>query len=112
MEQHLLALPPRFGGLGIINAAKSSSFQFLSLVSITAPLVELILQQFSTYFDEVLMFRLLLNNRLSILIINQTAWYDALLTSLPPKLQSSILLSSEKGSSSWLTKASVWLAAS
>ena len=57
MERHLLALPPRFGGLGIINAAKSSSFQFLSLVSITAPLVELILQQFSTYFDEVLMFQ-------------------------------------------------------
>ena len=56
MEQHLLALPPRFGGLGIINAAKSS-FQCLSLVSITAPLVELILQQFSTSFAEVLMFQ-------------------------------------------------------
>ncbi len=37
-ERDLLALPPRLGGLGIINPASYSSFQFSSSVSITAPL--------------------------------------------------------------------------
>lgn len=42
-ERDLMALPPRLGGLGIVNPARYSSFQFSSSVSITAPLVQLIL---------------------------------------------------------------------
>ena len=99
-ERDLLSLPPRLGGLGIINPAKYSS-QFSSSVSITAPLVELILQQSPTYSAEVLTSqfaakRQVINTR------NQSLsdMYDSLLVSLSPKLQRSILLSCEKGSSS------------
>ena len=53
-EQHLMALPPRFGGLGTINPTRYSSFQLPSSVSITALLVELILQQSPIYSNEVL----------------------------------------------------------
>lgn len=45
VERDLLSLPHRLGGLGIINPPKYSFSQFSSSVSITAPLVELILQQ-------------------------------------------------------------------
>ena len=41
-----MVLPPRLGGLGIVNPARYSSFQFSSSINIiNAPLVELILQQ-------------------------------------------------------------------
>ena len=50
----MMALPSRLGGLGIINPARYSSFQFSSSVSITAPLVQLILQQSHIYTNEVL----------------------------------------------------------
>ena len=103
-ERDLLALPPRLGGLGIINPASYSSFQFSSSVSITAPLVEQILQQSTTCSADVLSSQFVakqqvINNRSQFL----SDTYDSLLSSLPSKLQCSILLSSEEGSSSWLT---------
>ena len=103
-ERDLLALPPRLGGLGIINPASYSSFQFSSSVSITAPLVEQILQQSTTCSADVLSSQFaakqqVINNRSQFL----SDTYDSLLSSLPSKLQRSILLSSEEGSSSWLT---------
>ena len=70
VECELLSLPPRLGGLSIINPSKYSSSQFISSVCITAPLVDLILEQ---SFINVL------------------------------ELQCSVLISSEKGSSNWLT---------
>ena len=103
-ERDLLALPPRLGGLGIINPASYFSFQFSSSVSITVPLVEQILQQSTTCSADVLSFQFaakqqVINNRSQFL----SDTYDSLLSSLPSKLQRSILLSSEEGSSSWLT---------
>ena len=56
LERDLLSLPPRLGGLGVINPATYSSFQFSSSVSITAPLVELIVQQTPIYSAAVLGF--------------------------------------------------------
>ena len=53
-ERDLMALSPRLGGLGIINPARYSLFQFSSSVNITAPLVELILQQSHIYSNKVL----------------------------------------------------------
>ena len=49
-----MALPPRLGGLGTINPTRYSSFQLPSSVSITALLVELILQQSPIYSNKVL----------------------------------------------------------
>ena len=104
MERDLLSLPPRLGGLGVINPATYSSFQFSSSVSITAPLVELIVQQTPIYSAAVLGFQFTAK-RLAITAHNQvlTDMHDSLLNSLPPTLQRSILLACEKGSSSWLT---------
>ena len=99
-----MALPPRLGGLGIINPAKYSSFQFSSSVSITAPLVDLILQQSPIYSNEVLTSQFAAKQQV-IHTHRQLLkdMYDSLLAGLLHKLQRSILLSSEKGSSSWLT---------
>ena len=99
-----MALPPRFGGLGIINPGRYSSFQFSSSVSITAPLVELILQQSTTYSTKVMTSQFatkqqVIHTRQPFLM----DMHDSLLNSLSPRLQYSIMLSSEKGSSSWLT---------
>ena len=71
---------------------------------ITAPLVDLILQQFSIYSNDVLELQLGANqqaftNRRQFL----SGLYNQLLPILSPKLQRSLLLSSEKGLSSWFT---------
>ena len=65
---------------------------------------ELIVQQNPIYSAAVLGFQFAAK-RLAIATHNQflTDMHDSLLISLPPKLQLSILLSCEKGSSSWLT---------
>ena len=68
------------------------------------PLVEQILQQSTTCSADVLSSQFaakqqVINNRSQFL----SDTYDLLLSSLPSKLQRSILLSSEEGSSSWLT---------
>ena len=102
MERDLLSLPPRLGGLGVINPATYSTFQFSSSVGITAPLVELIVQHTPIYSAEVLGFQFAAK-RLAITTHNQLDMHDSLLISLPPKLQRSIMLACKKGSSSWLT---------
>ena len=104
VERDLLSLAPRLGGLGVSNPATYSTFQFSSSVSITAPLVELIVQQTPIYSAEVLGFQFAAK-RLAIATNNQflTDMHDSLLISLPPKLQRSVMLAYEKGSSSWLT---------
>ena len=56
-EWDLITLPPTRGGLGIIDPARYLFLiQFSSSVSITAPLVELILQQSHLYTNEVFKF--------------------------------------------------------
>ena len=92
------------GGLGIINPARYSSFQFSSSVNITAPLVKLILQQSHIYSNEVLTSQFAAKRQ--VITTNHQLlrdMYDSLLAGPPHKLQRSIMLSSEKGSSSWLT---------
>ena len=58
VERELLSLPPRLSGLGIISPSKYASHLFTSSFSITAPLVDLILQQSSIYSNNVLEFQL------------------------------------------------------
>ena len=52
-KRRLLALPPRLGGLGIVNPQEHSSYQFSASTEITSPLVHLILRQSSIYTTEV-----------------------------------------------------------
>jgi len=63
VERDLLSLPPRFGGLGLINPSKYSTSQFASSVSITAPLVDLIVQQSFIYSVDVWSSRKVLNGK-------------------------------------------------
>lgn len=91
-------------GLGITNPVTYSFFQFSSSVSIMAPLIEQILQQSTTCSIDILSSQFaakqqVINNHKKFLCDT----YDSLLSSLPSKLQCSILFSCEEGSSSWLT---------
>ena len=86
-ERDLMALPPRFGGLGIVNLARYSSFQFSSSVSKTAPLVQLILQQSHIYTNDILTSQFAAKQQ----VINTHRqllrdMYDSLLAGLPHKL--------------------------
>ena len=100
VEQDLLSLPSRFGGLGVINYASS---QFSSSFSITAPLVDLILNQSSLYSMKVVELQLSVKQQAIASHHQFLSNYNHILPILSPKLQRSVLLSSEKGSSSWLT---------
>ena len=52
-DRCLLSLPTRLGGLGVIDPSKYLAYQFSSSVRVAAPLVELILQQSTTYSANV-----------------------------------------------------------
>ena len=52
-ERRLFALPPKWGGLDIVNPQEHSSYQFSASTEITSPLLRLILQQSSIYTTEV-----------------------------------------------------------
>ena len=54
IDRKLLALPARLGGLGVVDPSQYSVFQFSASVAITAPLVQLILQQSSAPSADVL----------------------------------------------------------
>ena len=45
LERNLLALPARFGGLGIINPVQLSSIEYNASTRVTGPLQELLLSQ-------------------------------------------------------------------
>ena len=103
-EQNMFALPARLGGLGVVNPISYSLFQFGAFVKVTAPLIHLILQQSCAYPVEVLSSqiearRTILGNHHQSII----DFHDALLSMLSPSLYRSIMLSSEKGSSNWVT---------
>ena len=99
----LFALPARLGGLGVVDPSQYSAFQFSASVAITAPLVQSILQRSSASSADVLCDQLeakrcVVDEHKSI-----TDFYDSLLPLLSSSLRRSVLLSSESGSSSWLT---------
>ena len=103
IERNLFALPTRLGGLGVVDPVNYSLFQYAASIRVTTPLVHLIIQQSHAYSVEVLSSQI--EARRTILdthhqsIINSR---DALLPVLSPSLHRSIMLSSEKGSSSWV----------
>ena len=100
----LFALPARLGGLGVVDPSQYSAFQFSASVAITAPLVQSILQQSSASSADVLCDQLEAKR----CVVDEhhksiTDFYDSLLPLLSSSLRRSVLLSSESGSSSWLT---------
>ena len=103
-ERDLLSLPSRLGGLGIINPSNDASSLFTSSFNITAPLVDLILKQSSIYSMDALELQLIAKQQ-AIADRRQflSSLFNQILPILSPKLQRSVLLSSEKGTYSWLT---------
>ena len=100
----LMALPARLGGLGIINPAKQAAIQHHTSREVTAPLVNLILEQSKDFPMEALEEQLLAKNAA------RQARHQAQISaasdlhgSLPNSLQRAVEISRESGASSWLT---------
>ena len=93
MKKKLIELPARLGGLGIMNPTKCATIYHNNSLWITAPLTTLILQQ-----EKASIKRLMRSERRSA----QTEEARSLHEELPPKLQRSMDLGSEKGASRWL----------
>ena len=104
VDHKLFALPARLSGLGVVDPSQYSVFQFSASVAITAPLVQLILQQSSAPSAEVLCDQLeakqciVAEHHKSI-----TDSYNSLVPLLSLSLHRSVLLSGAPASSSWLT---------
>ena len=100
----LFSLPSRLGGLGISNPIDSSSVQYHNSITVTAPMVDLILKQTDTIPPEVFSYQSDAKN--TIHNTNITSLSDKAMiiyNTLPPSLQRLVDMASEKGSSAWLT---------
>ena len=103
LERDLLALPVRYGGLGLTNPATSSQAVFQASEHMTAPLVALIVsQEMNQTIDPESVSTIKKNIRSSNRLrhIQQASnVYDQ----LTPELKRCVDLAKEKGSSSWLS---------
>ena len=100
----LFCLPCRLGGLGIPNPTESSSVQYLQSVTVTSPLVDLVLDQcdhipYSVLSTQAETKRSLHNTNHQIQIDRASSIYSR----LSPALQRLINIAQEKGSSTWLS---------
>ena len=101
-ERQLLALPCRNGGLGIIDPTRQCCEQYDSSVDVTAPLVEIIMEQKDTYGNEIE----LEQKRRKAKVKNKhrkEAEDEMNNLTLPESLGRVVELSNQKGSSNWLT---------
>ena len=100
--RELLALPPRLGGLGVINPASSLAQEYGRSKKICAPLTSLILEQ-KMALDRA--GELVAHNRSQTTRLRQKALEQSagdLRSSLPVDLQRTMEVFSDKGASHWL----------
>ena len=103
-ERDLLALPVRFGGLGIPDPSKRSHDEFSASLLVTGPLRALISEQNPVYSFEAWEEQFKARARIHKLRRDQQSTSATVLKPLlPSTLQRSMLLAQEKGASSWLT---------
>ena len=101
---HLLALPPRLGGLGIINPTQLSQMEHPASVAVAAPLRDLILEQSLEYTFGTLEAQMNAKTEVRRLRQEKLSSVAAQVRSdLPNSLQRSMDLAQEKGASSWLS---------
>ena len=99
-----MSLPTRLGGLGIVDPSKQAASQRTACRNITAPLVELIVDQSEVYAPETKAAQTRAKNRTrNFHRQQQTRAAAELKVKLPSHLQKAIDVSSEKGASSWLS---------
>ncbi len=100
-ERRLFALPARYGGLNITNPVAVAESELSASRKISAPLMEMIINQSDTFSKPQL------NTIKSTLIRQKRHLLDAaaqeIREQLPGSLQRAMELASEKGSSIWLT---------
>ena len=104
VERHLLGLPARMGGLGLLNPAVEAEIAHTSACKITKPLVDSLLGRTECPMAEVFSDQ----NTASIesrrakacFLKNRSTFVK---DCLPHKVQRAVLAAEEKGASSWLT---------
>ena len=104
VTRDLLALPIRLGGLGIANPSSESSVQYATSKLITAPLTALIVEQAhslpnTTNGEQVRIRKESAKNKK----LRQAQSATELKDQLPDNMQKVMILSTEKGSSNWLS---------
>ena len=103
LERELLSLPPRLGGLGLVNPVTTADSEHQASLHLTSALVCLLAQQGSV-MDTNRVPRQLAKKDLKRLKQQQEKQRAAeLREKLPPTLQRATDLASEKGASAWLT---------
>ena len=103
-DRELMALPVRFGGLGIIDPSRQATTHYNMSEKITASLVALILQQSHTYSPEAKaeQIKAKKNARTICRQCDSTA-ANELMDNLPNNLKRAMTVSAEKGASNWLS---------
>ena len=102
-ERELLALPVRFGGLGVANPATLSSPSLQASEILTKPLVDLIQSQDTSQTVDR---EMVSSSKKSIRRVNRlriTQQANNVLNRLTPELKRCVELAQEKGASSWLS---------
>eukprot|EP00731_Ephydatia_muelleri_P026168 Em0018g268a len=104
LERLLLSLPPRLGGLGFTIPTNLSAIEFDASTTVTKPLYDLILQKKTHYPLSVIEAQIQAKKQLHQSKQQQTQDTAAnLLPQLSESSQRSMVLTQEKGASSWLT---------
>ena len=99
-----MALPARHGGLGTANPCETSPGQFTMSMSISAPLVSLILDQSDIYEPTMKQEQARLrNNAKKFRRQMEARTASELNEELPNNLKKMVEICSEKGTSSWIT---------
>ena len=99
-ERDLLALPIRFGGLGLTNPVSQAAVSYDESVKLTAPLVQAIsqVQPFDKSLVKQIKSSIHKSNRNHQKLLADTVYCD-----LPPSMQRLVDLAKQKGSSSWVS---------
>eukprot|EP00731_Ephydatia_muelleri_P001468 Em0001g1468a len=101
LERLLLSLPPRLGGLGFTIPTNMSAIEFDASTTVTKPLYDLILQKKTHYPLSVIEAQIQAKKQLHQSKQQQTQ--DTAANLLPQSSHRSMVLTQEKGASSWLT---------
>ena len=102
LERDILALPVRFGGLGLTNPCHEAKREYASSVKVTAPLVEQIESQAHQLPDEALV-KSAQNVTRSERIKELEERAEQIKQVAPQKTRRALELATEKGASVWLT---------
>ena len=104
IERRILALPVRFGGLGILNPMETADIEFETSVKITASLKDIILNQETTldrYSDEDVQAQI--NETKRDKEKRLTEEYDLIKTLVKDDMKRNLEMAREKGAGAWLT---------